>query len=195
MASKFAIDYIDDNTYSMGMFSDGVLNGWGCKVYTKDGIDTIERGYYKNGLLDGGGIIYRFLEEGPEEIASLFKEGKLLSLEEIKKLFPYHKYNFRPHYNGDVDFRETDYYGAMGEDGYPRGFGYVIDEGQVFVIHCDEEGYRAGLFFYSNEDGSFGEYIYGMNRTELSKMEWAFLMHAGVGLNIKKLVKKYRLVK
>lgn len=191
MEFEFAIKYIDESNYSVGMFKDGKLNGWGAKVYVIDGIDCIERGYYKDDVLDGIGIIYHFLDAGPQEVAGIFKDGNSLSIDEVKCTISGQEYNFRPNFNGDEEYRDVLYFGTMGEDGYPRGFGMVEDGTTHYYLHYDEEGYRTGLFIYPSENGTFGEYLYSISRTELDKKEWAIIMNVGVGLNIKKLIKKY----
>lgn len=190
MVEELSIKYIDNTNYSIGIFKNGVLNGWGAKYYFVDGIETIERGFYKDGRLDGVGIIYRFLEDGPSTMAGIFKDGEYYPPEKVKSTISGQEYSFMPNYNGDKEYRDVIYHGYLAEDGYPRGFGMVDDNGTYYYLHCDEEGYRTGLFIFSNPDGSYGEFLYSIDRTELDKREWAMLMMIGVGVNVKKLLKK-----
>lgn len=195
MKTVLSIKYIDEENYSIGLYKDGKLNGWGAKVYNVGSVGVIERGYFKDDKLDGLGIIYHFLEDGPKETAGLFKDGIHINVEQIKKFTTPKPYSFRSNYDGDDTLRDAIFYGELGEDGFPRGFGMVEDEGIYYYLHCDNEGYRTGIFIYPNENNSFGEYLYSINRTELNKKEWALIMSAGAGLNIKRFIKKIPLIK
>ena len=191
MKNGLTIIYQNDDNYMLGEITNGVINGWGTIVDRENGNDIIIRGYFKDGKLDGIGSICRFTENGAEETTGLFKNGEYISIEEIKKTYPSSNYDWVPDYNGDYHAQPAIWYGEMGNDNLPHGFGMMEYNNHYFFLYYDEEGYRVGLFYFQIEGNKYGEHLYTPTRTKIGRKEWMYIRVAGLYLKANKLVKKY----
>lgn len=192
MRNGFSFLYQDEDSYMIGEFKDDQLNGWGAKIYKVGTAKYLERGYFNNGKLNGiGTVIVNDINKIYQQ-TGYYEDGFLLSFDEIKSILKAHNYSWAPQYNGDVHPRVVTYYGTIGEDKLPKGFGVIDDEDKIYYIHYNEEGYRVGLFFYPCGSKNYNEFLYDIKRSGLTKKEWKYILRAGIFLDAEKLRKKLK---